>query len=147
MRSKNKKWQPEVAPTFWINHSSRLIMRHFEKCLRPLDFGMAYMPVAMALGKVGPLLQKDLAERCHVEQPTMAILLGRMERDGIIARKPHPDDKRATLIALTLKGKRLLPKIKRLLIAEAEIATAGLSDEDKAMLISLLRRIVSNLTK
>src|ERR1700742_1491528 len=93
-------WDPESTPSYWINHASRLLLRHFEQILRPLGFGMAYLPVAGALSRDGALQQKDLAERTHVEQPTMAALLGRMERDGVITRTPHPGDKRANLIAL-----------------------------------------------
>src|SRR4051812_26796376 len=31
-------WDLGSSPTFWINHASRLLMRHFEQRLRPLDF-------------------------------------------------------------------------------------------------------------
>ncbi len=100
---KNKShshWDPESTPTLWINHASRLLMRHFEERLRPLDFGMAYLPVAIALEENGALPQRQLAEHAHVEQPTMAALLVRMERDGLISREPHPSDKRSSLISL-----------------------------------------------
>ena len=50
------------------------MVRHFEMRLRPLDFGMAYSPVAMALMEEGGLTQKERAERARVEQPTMAAL-------------------------------------------------------------------------
>src|SRR5271170_1592825 len=93
------RWDPESAPSFWINHASRLLMRHFEQRLRPLDFGMAYLPVVVALQENGSLLQKELAERAHVEQPTMAALLTRMESDGLIAREAHPSDKRASQVS------------------------------------------------
>src|ERR1700712_2238154 len=104
------RWQPQASPTFWINHASRLIMREFERRLRPFDLGFAYFPVLKALEDQGALLQKDLAEAAHVEQPSMAALLSRMERDGIIARAQHPEDKRASLISLTRLGKaRMTP--------------------------------------
>ncbi|RYZ31678.1 MAG: MarR family transcriptional regulator [Myxococcaceae bacterium] len=138
-------WDPEAAPTFWINHASRLLMRHFEQRLRPLDFGMAYMPVADALEKQGPLLQKQLAEHARVEQPTMAALLTRMERDGLIEREPHPDDKRASQISLSAKARERLPKAKEQLVEVAEQATAGLSERERATFMSLLRRVVANL--
>jgi MarR family transcriptional regulator for hemolysin len=95
---------------------------------------MAYLPVVLALQENGSLLQKQLAEKSHVEQPTMAVLLARMERDGLIARTPHPDDKRASQIRLSAK-----------LAEVAERATAGVSDRERATLIALLRRVVGNL--
>ncbi|WP_394840961.1 MarR family transcriptional regulator [Pendulispora brunnea] len=142
---KGSRWDPESAPTFWINHASRLLMRLFEQGLRPLGFGMAYLPVVVALEENGPLLQKDLADRAHVEQPTMAALLARMERDGIIAREPHPGDKRASLVSLTAVAKARAPVARERLIEGAEQALAGFSAAERATLVALLRRLVQNL--
>jgi len=142
---KSPRWAPESVPTFWINHASRLLMRLFEQSLRPLGFGMAYLPVAIALEEGGPLLQKDLADRAHVEQPTMAALLTRMDRDGLIAREPHPDDKRASLVSLTAVAKARVPVAKERLIEMAERALSGLSAAERATLVELLQRVVKNL--
>jgi len=139
------RWDPESVPTFWINHASRLLLRRFEQTLRPLGFGMAYLPVAIALEESGALLQKDLADRAHVEQPTMAALLARMERDGLIARGPHPSDKRASLISLTPTAKARLPIARERLGKGAERATLGFSERERATLLALLRRVVKNL--
>lgn len=139
------EWDPAAAPTFWINHSSRLLMRLFEQRLRPLGFGMAYLPVVFALEETGDLQQRDLAARAHVEQPTMAALLTRMERDGLIAREPHPTDKRATYISLTARAKARVPKARQQMYEVAERALAGFSDRERATLLALLRRVAKNL--
>ena len=139
------RWDPESAPTFWINHASRLIIRRFEELLRPLDFGMAYLPVVVALEENGALLQKQLADRARVEQPTMAALLVRMERDGLISREPHSTDKRASTISLSAKAKARLPSAKKQLGEVVEKALAGFSKGERVTLIALLRRVVNNL--
>lgn len=138
-------WDPAAAPSYWINQASRVLMRRFEQRLRPLDFGMAYLPVALALEEEGALLQKDLAERAHVEQPTMAALLARMERDGLVAREPHPTDKRASQIRLTTKAKSRLPLAKEVLWNVAETVTIGFSEKERETFLKLLRRAVQNL--
>jgi DNA-binding MarR family transcriptional regulator len=56
----------------------------------------------------GEQTQRDLALRLGVEQATMANTLTRMTRDGLIARKPHPDDGRAQLVALTQAARDLV---------------------------------------
>lgn len=140
-------WDPVSMPSFWINHASRLLMREFEQQLRPLDFGMAYLPVVMAIEENGPLLQKHLAELAHVEQPTMAALLTRMERDGLIQQDPHPGDKRARLISLSTKAKRRVPSAKKRLGEVAEQATSGFSEKERAMIIALMRRLINNLER
>jgi MarR family transcriptional regulator for hemolysin len=141
------RWDPTSAPTFWINHASRLLMREFEQRLRPLEFGMAYLPVVVPLEESGPLQQKQLAQLAHVEQPTMAALLTRMERDGLISRAPHPSDKRSSRISLSAKAKARVPLAKERLGEVAARATAGLSERERTTLIALLRRVVDNLEK
>jgi DNA-binding MarR family transcriptional regulator len=141
------RWDPESTPTFWINHASRLLMRRFEQRLRPLDFGMAYLPVVIALEENGALLQKHLAEHTHVEQPTMAALLARMERDGLLSREPHPSDRRASRISLSAKAKARLPAAKERLGEVAGQATSGFSERERATLVALLRRVVDNLDR
>ncbi len=142
-----KPWIPEAAPTFWINHASRLLMREFERVLRPLDFGFAYMRVLGALLRSDePMQQKHLAESAQVEQPTMAALLTRMERDGLIERTPHPEDKRASHIEVTRKARARVEKGRDALRTVAERALEGFSEAERETLRSLLARVVKNLS-
>jgi DNA-binding MarR family transcriptional regulator len=75
----------------------------------------------------------------------MAALLARMERDGLISRKPHPTDKRATEVSLTATAKARVPVAKEEMFAIAERAVSGFSDRERATLLSLLQRVVQNL--
>nr|WP_275410201.1 MarR family transcriptional regulator [Streptomyces sp. SID14478] len=54
-----------------------------------------------ALAQGGAMSQKELARLARIEQPSMAQLLARMERDGLVERAPAPDDRRGSLISLT----------------------------------------------
>lgn len=147
MKNASAPWAPELVPTFWINHASRLIMRQFEEELRPLGFGFAYIRVVIALAESGPMVQKDLVARAHVEQPTMTALLARMERDHIVLRVADSADKRANRISLTAEGKRKLPAVRSALQSVIERALAGLQAEERLMLIHLLERVVKNLSQ
>ena len=120
-------------------------MREFEQRLRPLGFGIAYLPVVAALEEDGALRQKDLAARAQVEQPTMAALLARMDRDGLISREPHPSDKRASQIALTPRAKARLPKARALLEEVAARVTVGFTERERTTFMALLQRAVKNL--
>jgi MarR family transcriptional regulator for hemolysin len=139
-------FDPTSAPTFWINHASRLLMRLFEERLRPLGFSMAYLRVALALEKHGPLQQKALLEHVAIEQPTMTALLARMERDRLLVRRPDPTDARARLVSLTLRGTTALTKVKEVMPDVAEEALAGVGKEARDRLVGTLKAIVENLT-
>jgi DNA-binding MarR family transcriptional regulator len=138
-------WNPASSPTFWVNHASRAIMRRFEERLRPLGFGMAYLPVVVALEEQGPLQQKALLEHARIEQPTMTALLARMERDGLIRRKADPTDARARLVSLTPHAESVLTNVKQAMLEVVETALDGVSDKERTLLMKVLQRVVKNL--
>lgn len=141
------RWDPEGSASFWINRASRALLRLQDARLRPLGLGMGQLPVLHALADGRSMSQKDLAKRARVEQPTMAEMLSRMERDGVVEREPDPNDRRASLISLTRRARARLPKAKDLLIEGEEEAMAGFTAEEKQLLRALLQRVVQNLEK
>lgn len=145
MKNRDAAWTPTEQPTFWINQISRLLMRDFEARLRPLGFGMAYVPVITALEEHGPLQQKQLVELIGVEQPTMAALLSRMERDGVVVRSPHPSDRRASRFDLSDTTRQRMPEARQLLTDIAASAVRGFGPDERSALLSALRRIAANL--
>ncbi len=138
-------WNPAATSAYWINRASRSLLRLHESRLRELGFGMSQVPVLLALEEGGALSQKDLALRARVEQPTMAEMLARMERDGIIERAPNPADKRGTLTTLTRRSRARLPKAKAAMMRGEHEAMAGLTAQEKAQLLGLLQKVVQNL--
>ena len=136
---------PHDMVGFWINLASRSILRVLDARLRPLGFAMSHLPVLRALAEGGALSQKDLARVARVEQPTMAEMLSRMERDGLVQREPNPDDKRGSLTSLTRSARMRFPKARETLLAGEREALAGFSDEEKTLLLELLRRVVNNV--
>ncbi|APR87625.1 Transcriptional regulator, MarR family protein [Minicystis rosea] len=141
------RWSPATSASFWINRASRALLRVQEARLRPLGLGMGYLPVLHALQERKAMSQKDLAARAEVEQPTMAAILSRMERDGVVQREPDPNDRRASLVTLTRLAYARFPKAKEQLIEAEEIATAGFTEKEKELLRTLLERVVKNLDK
>jgi MarR family transcriptional regulator for hemolysin len=120
-------------------------MRRFEERLRPLGFGMAYLPVVIALEEHGPLQQKDLLAYARIEQPTMTALLARMERDRLITRKRDPTDARARLVALTPHATSVLSTVKEAMTAVVDEAMLGISAADRGILVRALQLVVRNL--
>src|ERR1700749_3937673 len=90
---------------YQIAHLNRLYDRRLQDALQ--DLGVApgqFAPLVMLFEQDG-LTQAELCRRINVEQPTMANTLDRMERDGLVVRKPDRDDKRRALIHLTARAK------------------------------------------
>ena len=132
-------------PAHLINRVARLMTRIGEARLKPLGFSPAQLPVLGALTRHGPLSQKALAEGGRIEQPSMAQMLARMERDGLVTRRPDPNDGRSSLYALTDDARDRLPALAEALTDGGRHALAGFSVEEEETLRQLLKRMIVNL--
>jgi DNA-binding MarR family transcriptional regulator len=92
---------------YLANQLAKGLSRALQKRASALGFSPGQFPVLLALWDEDGLTQRQLLDRLEVEQATLANTLSRMERDGLIARSPHPNDRRAQIIALTERGREL----------------------------------------
>lgn len=113
--------------------------------LRGLGFAMGQLPVLVALKHGQALPQSELARLARVEQPSMAQLLNRMERDGLVQRSPDPADGRSRLVSLTAQARRQLPHARAVMQATTSAATAGFSAAELEQLQALMQRLNANL--
>lgn len=140
-------WHAFDTPAPLINMASRSLARLGDRRVKPLGFSIGQMPVLYLLRHGEAMPQARLAKLTKMEQPSMAQLLTRMERDGLIRRLPDPKDGRSSLISLTEQALAQLPAAREALAAESRKTYAGFSDDDLAMLITLLRRLNDNLDR
>ena len=135
------------TPGHLISLAARGFARLSEARLKPLGFGVGHLPVLVALrdGQVGS--QRDLARFARIEQPSMAQMLARMERDGLIHRSPDPVDGRSSRIALTETARARLPDACATLLQGNREALGGFEHEEAAQLVALLVRLVANLDR
>ena len=145
VNEKSTDWDPRASVGFWLNNASRTLLRLHDARLRELGLAMAQLPVLVALQDGEALPQKELAKRARIEQPSMVELIARMERAGLVRRAPHPDDGRVSLISLTPRASKQLPKAKEALLQGEAEAMAGLSKAERTQLRELLMRVAQNL--
>ncbi len=139
--------EPEEFVGFWINLVSRTLVRALDDQLRPFGFAMSHLPVLRALAGGRALSQKELARAARVEQQTMAELLTRMERAGLVEREQNPDDKRGSLTSLSRNARARFPKAVAALHAGEHQAMLGFRDDEKALFIQFLQRVMQNLDR
>ncbi len=87
--------RPESA-TQLATQFARSVTRALQSRAVRLGFSPGQFPVLLELWEEEGLTQRQLLDRVDVEQATMANTLARMERDGLIERRVHPRDKRAS---------------------------------------------------
>jgi MarR family transcriptional regulator for hemolysin len=133
------------SPGHLISLAARGFARLSEARLKPLGFGAGHLPVLVALEKGEAVSQRDLARFARIEQPSMAQMLVRMERDGLIDRTPDPADGRSSRIVLTDAARARLPAACAVLFQGNAEALQGFSEQEAAQLVHLLTRLIANL--
>ena len=92
------------------------------------DGGVSYarMRLLYALRCAGPRIMSSLSGVLGVTPRNVTALVDALEQEGLVRRKPHPTDRRATVIELTERG------------AET---TGGMYDEHREAVGSLFERL------
>lgn len=138
-------WNLFSSPAPLINMASRSFTRLGERRVKAFGFSIGQMPVLYLLRDGGAMSQKELARFAKIEQPSMAQMLARMERDGLISRMPDPDDGRSSLISLTEEALEKLPAAREAMEQGSKKPLEGFNSEEIRTLINLLRRLNVNL--
>ena len=71
--------------------------------------------------------------------------IDRLQEAGLVARRPHPGDRRAMLVRLTPKGKTLIDAAVAKHVANEERLLAGLNSRERQQLGDLLRKLLVSL--
>ncbi|MGW0484583.1 MarR family winged helix-turn-helix transcriptional regulator [Nonomuraea sp. NPDC003214] len=71
-------------------------------------------------------------------------LVDRTERNGLVERRPDPDDSRAVRVALTRRGARLADEFYAETCRRVEELTAGFTAAERDTLAALLGRVVTD---
>jgi MarR family transcriptional regulator, transcriptional regulator for hemolysin len=135
------------TPGHLISLAARGFARLSEARLKPLGFGVGHLPVLVALDHGRASTQRELARFAKIEQPPMAQMLARMERDGLIRRAPDPADGRSAKVTLTKVAKARLPDAIAVLMQGNRDVLHDFNDEDAAQLVALLTRLIANLDR
>lgn len=126
--------------------AARLLTAHLARDLVPIGVTPGQVPALLALAAIDGLTQTDLARMTSVEQPTMAVTLQRMERDGLIHRTADVGDARRVRLHLTETGRDLIAPMQAARAVVDTRALAGIPAADLALLGATVSRIVDNLT-
>ena len=116
--------------------SARLAGGFAETGLTEAEFG-----ALEALYHKGPLLLNELQRSILVSSGGITYVVDRLEKQGLVERRPCPTDRRARYAALTPKGEKL---IRGIFPAHAEMireSLGGLSEDQKQDAIALLRTL------
>ena len=130
---------------YLVNHMARLFEKGLRKRIAPLGIVPGQFPALLALWEQDGMTQKELLGLLDIEQATLANTLTRMERDGLIVRKEHPEDARARTIHLTEKARSIRDPAYMAATKTNEEALAGLSESERGVFLEIMRQTISGL--
>jgi DNA-binding MarR family transcriptional regulator len=88
-----------------------------------------------------PMAASELAEHACVTKQTITSLIDGLEKDGLISRTVHPQDRRSTIIRLLPKGQALLQHIMPGMYKRQVEIMKDLTREEQRQLTHLLKKV------
>lgn len=132
-----------VSDLFWavarrLRHTSR-------ETLAPWDVTPSQLRALGALLRHGSARPGSLAKHLGIAPRSATEVVDALEERGLVQRETDPDDRRATLVVVTDRGRELSTAVRRARVAEADRVFAGLPDADRSDLERLLRAVLARL--
>ncbi len=124
-----------------IRRASNAVQADLVRTLAPFELRMiTYSALVLIVDNPG-LRQTQLAEALAIERSNLVVVIDDLERRELIGRNPMPTDRRAYALTATLAGTRLCRKATRAVRAHEARILSLLSEEERQVLASTLRRI------
>lgn len=95
----------------FIPYQMKLVMKGLDK--QGMDY-LAHYNISMGQAYIlSALLEQDgstltrLCQRANLESSSLTTMVDRLERDGLVERRPSTEDRRTTLLYITDKGREI----------------------------------------
>jgi DNA-binding MarR family transcriptional regulator len=94
-----------------------------------------------------PLRVSELAKCMALDSSTVSRHVSHLEEGGYLTRTGDPDDRRASRVLLTDKGRAVLEEAMQAQSAVVDRAIADWSEQDRATLTSLMTRLAESVDR
>lgn len=121
------------------NALARVAMQNMKN--RQLTMQQGRVLILLAHAPEQMMALKKLEEHFGAAQSTVAGLVSRMEKKGLVEAVSNPSDRRIKLVRLTESGQELHRRCYEDMISFEENLTAALSVEEKEQLLVLLQKV------
>jgi DNA-binding MarR family transcriptional regulator len=98
---------PEVRRMALIERSARFAIEfgRWKDGGRSGGIGYEHMRLLQSLNLGGPAIMREIGDKLQITPRNMTAMVDQLEEAGLVVRRPHPADRRATLLELTAAGK------------------------------------------
>ncbi len=137
-------WLDNFFP-YRLYRASKKLQLRLQTRLRALRMSSTQWRVISVLKAYGALSIGEIVAATLMEQPTISRAVSRLERSGLVARRPSTRDSRMTLISLTGAGLEAFRQVIPAAMRHQELALEGIGRKEIAQLIATLEKIEDNI--
>ena len=114
-----------------ITRAHQILLRRIDGTLEPLGLNFSRFEALALLhfSRAGSLPLGKIGDRLQVHPTSVTNTIDRLEADGLVIRRPHPNDRRTTLAKLTSRGRRRAKEAARAL-AKVNFGLDGMPSRD-----------------
>ena len=114
-----------------ITRAHQILLQRIDAALEPhgLVFSRFEALALLSFSRTGSLPLGKIGDRLQVHPTSVTNTIDRLEADGLVTRRPHPNDRRTTLAGLTSRGRRRVQAAARAL-AEVDFGLDGMPSRD-----------------
>jgi len=132
-----------TAPRLWlvIAKSYRVLSLLAEQSIANTGLCLTDFVALEALLHKGPLTISEIQEKVRLASGSMTAAVDRLEKLGLVVRKPSPTDRRARVIHLTTEGKRVAASCFERHAKDLEALMSPLSQKEREQLYESIKKL------
>ena len=132
--------QLDLSTLIVFTRAEHTIHRIEYKIIKQSGLTIAQFAVLEALYNKGDLKICEIIERILTTSGNITVVIKNLEKEGLIKKKPDPNDKRSCIISLTEEGKKIIENILPDHIKNIKGIFEILTDEEKNTLKTILKK-------
>ena len=123
-----------------VMRAQQILLSEVDAVVKPyeLTFARYEALVLLTFSKSGELPMSKIGERLMVHPTSVTNTIDRLQRSGLVAKRPNPNDGRGTLASITEKGREVCEAATRDLMA-MDFGLSVYGEEELDEIFSLLR--------
>lgn len=132
----------ETFLPYLLNQAAEATSHGFQSAYRDrYGFTRTQWRVLANLGKFGAMTARDICAISHIEKTKVSRAVAALEQGEMLSRTPSETDRRAEVLSLTAKGRRVFAELGGLAVAFDRQLRDSLGSRDADKLVALLRRL------
>ena len=129
-----------------ISQIYRKTQMYLNERIKPLGLTSGQAPFILLTCEQGKVAQHCFCSYLDMDKSTVAKMLGKLEQEGYVSRRPNEKDCRSTDVSPTQKARELYPVLKQIGEEWAFQITGNMTQVERAIFCELLQKVAKNIS-